>query len=163
MESHIIWKKKWFGNVHELYSRGMQVGSLTSKTFSYNSFAEYGKHRIRFQTNGFIKQETSIISEDSNTVIGTITYNTMKSKGTIKMDSEHLEWRSVNWTNSRWEILKDNEIIISSSNRMLDGSIISKDENPIQILIGLYISEFFNRSNVAVFMAIFIIFITALN
>ena len=163
MESHIIWKKKWFGNVHEIYKEGTHVGNLTSKTFTYSSYATYNKHRIKFQTNGFLKQETDIINEDTNEIIGTITYNTLKSKGFINFENEHLEWRSIVWTNSRWEILRGNKIIIKSTNRMLDGSIIATDDDPINILIGLYISEFFNRSNIIALMAIFIVFISALN
>ena len=163
MESHITWKKKWFGNVHEIFNNGKHVGNITSKAFSYNSYALYEEHRIKFQTNGFLKQKTDIINEDTNTILGTITYNTLKSKGLINLESEQLEWRSVVWTNSRWEILRGNEIIISSNNRMLDGSIVSIEDNPVKILIGLYISEFFNRSNIIAIMAIFIVFIAALN
>ena len=159
METRLTWSKKWFSSNYELFMNNKKVGSMLTKPFTTSATGHLHNLNLRFQMIGFLNQKTEIIDITSNKSIGNITYNTWKTKASIQLADEIIEWRSLNWNNSKWGITKGSETIATSWNRMLSGEIISSNDNPLYILLGLFIAEYFSRSAVAIFAALFVIII----
>jgi len=153
------WSKKWFISRYDIYADSKPVGNLIPKTFSNSAIGQIHNLDIHFETRGLFNQKTEIIDLRTNLPLGEITYNTWKTKAVITLSNEVLEWKSLNWLNSKWGITKGDENLVSSWNRMLSGEVISYSDNPLYGLIGLFISEYFNRLSVAIFVVIFIIII----
>ncbi len=159
MNTVVTWRKKWFDNKYELTSKNTHVGSLLTKIFTTSANGELNDLNLRFQMIGFLNQETEIIDTKTNKTIGIISYNTWKTKAKIQLSDEVIEWKSLNWNNSRWGIYNGSERIVISWNGMFNGEMISSSYNPLYLLSGLFISEYFSRSMVAIFVVLFIIII----
>lgn len=159
MDSKFNWSKKWISSKYEVFKEGKPIGYLIPKPFSNSATGRIGDYNILFQTRGFLNQRTEIIDVRTGLIIGEISYNTWKTKASIMLSEEVLDWRSLNWINTKWGISKDSKYLVNSWNRMFSGDIQSQCDNPLHILIGLFISEYFNRSFVAIFTVLFIIII----
>ncbi len=159
MEFKITWKKKWISSNYELYKDNRLIGDLVTKPFSTSATGQLHNINLRFQMRGFLNQKTEIVDTNTNKTIGNITYNTLKTRASIQLYDEIIEWRSLNWNNTKWGITNGSIGIANSWNRMFSGEIISRNENPIYILLGMFIAEYFSRSTVAIFVALFVIII----
>jgi len=76
MYNKINWKKGAFSSQYRLYFNNLEIGDLTDKSFSQKAEARINDKSYRFETKGFFNQVTDIIDNLTNTMIGTITYNT---------------------------------------------------------------------------------------
>lgn len=158
MESKTInWQKSWFSNTYELLTDGNVVGTLLSKSFSNSAMAEMDKLKITFHTKGVFNQQTEVIDSITSRILGVITYNTWRTRATIMLKDSTIEWKSLNWINSRWGIFSNNKELITCSSNMIKGDITVNEYDALNILIGLYVSEYFNRSFIAIFIVLFII------
>ncbi len=162
MKYKVSWRKKIFCTTRFIYQNETQLGSLVSRIFTYSSSATFRSSNILFQTDGLFKQQTRIIHCNNNKVLGNVNYHAWKKIGYIELEKEYFEWRSTSLTGSNWQIWKEGEIVVSSANHWVDGEIFSSTDNPLYYLTGMYISDYYNRTNVAVFTAIFLIFMVAL-
>lgn len=150
MEKLVSWKKSFFGCTYQFYSNGIQIGSLKIGTWAKKGNGVLNDKEFEFKTKGLFKQETFITDTRTNSLVGTITYNSWKSKATIKLvDGTECNWEYTNFWHTKWSLSK-NLHFINYQGSYTKGTIISYLPDDILIVSGLFISNHFWQSSAAV-------------
>lgn len=150
MEKLITWKKKFFSNTFQLFENGIPIGSLGFAVWSNKAIGVLSNKEFEFKTKGFFKPETIITDIKIGTIIGTISYNTWKTKATITLvDGRVCNWQYNNLWHTKWS-LNQNLYFINYRSSSIKGEIISHLPDEVLILSGLFISNYFSRSNAAI-------------
>lgn len=150
------WKKGFLKNNTEIFSNGNLVGSYLEKYFSQSATGELLGKKYIFQTHGLFRQKTSIRDGHNNKPIGEITYNTLKTTANITLDGKVYQWKNENWNHSRWK-LYNNRLQISYRGSSFKGEVVTDIEDPLLILTGFFIANFYWQTVVAIVMVLFII------
>jgi len=146
MEKLITWKRGFFSNTYQLYTNGIQVGYLKISVWSKKSKGVLDEKEFDLITNGFFKQETSIIDSKTDQEIARIVYNNWRSKALIRLkDGLECQWEYTNFWHTKW-ILKKNLYSINYHGGIgTTGEIKSFVSEESLILAGLFISNYFQR------------------
>ncbi len=153
------WKKPFLSSTYTIYTGDKFVGKLRENSWTNSAEGELYGEKFSFKTRGFVNQTTSIFSQANNEVIGSITYNTFRTSAQIINQNRVLIWKNVNWRHSKWQIIENSASMINYSGSSFNGEIDSDTEDPLLILSGLFIANYFWQSLVAIFMVLFIIFV----
>jgi hypothetical protein len=156
METKLRWKKGFFSNRYVLMQNDMQVGKLTSKSFSQSAYGELNEKKYQFITSGFLKQSTEIIDSNTKAIVGKITYSTWSSKATITLNDETLYWKQVSIWKSKWEISDATSKLVEISGSSTKGTIEANTSNELHILCGIYITNYYWEVIVFIIIAVFI-------
>jgi len=164
MKKNLKWKKQFFSNTYSIYSEGQIVGMLKDKTFSQSAIGKLNGKEYTFRTKGFFKQNTEIIDNKENKVIGTITYNNWMTKATISLIDKSINWKYDNLWNTKWSIFDNKDIEIKYAGSSTNGRIESNSDDALLLLIGLFVTNYYWQVSMAVMVAIFLpIWTTLLN
>jgi hypothetical protein len=164
MKTTLNWKKGLFSTCYDIYSRGTVVGKLKEKTWTDSAYGELNGKKYNFITGGFLEKETQIIDNETNTTIGKIIYNSLKTKARIELGNKVVNWSYTNAVNTKWSLTSLDGKEIKYQGTSTSGRIEFDDENELLILIGLFITNHYWQSSVAVMIAIFIpIWVTIIN
>ena len=153
------WKKPFLSSTYTIYSGDKLVGKLRENSWTNSAEGELYGEKFSFKTNGIFNQITSILSQANNEVIGSITYNTFRTSAQILNQHQVLNWKNLNWGHSKWQLTENSASMINYSGSSFKGEIDSDTEDPLLILSGLFIANYFWQSLVAIFMVLFIIFV----
>ena len=156
MITYLKWKKKIFSNLLSIYSNKQKVGELKNKCFSESAQGELNGKKYIFKTKGVFKQHTEIIDGEDNEVIGTITYNSWKSKATVSIGEKTLNWEYSNFWHTKWSVYNSNCLSIRYSASCSHGQIDSGTDDPLIILSGLYVSNYYSQTIMQVFLLVLI-------
>jgi len=156
MQTKLTWKKNFFSNLYGIYSNGQQVGKLKDKTFSQIANGELNGKEYTFKTKGFFKQQTEIIDNSENKVIGEIIYNNWMTKATISIDNKTINWKYDNIWNTKWSIFNSEGIKIQYSGSSTSGQIDSNIDDALLLLSGLFVTNYYWQMTVAVLVAVFV-------
>ncbi|MGQ1785254.1 MULTISPECIES: hypothetical protein [unclassified Saccharicrinis] len=163
MQTNLTWKKGLFSSNYSIYSNGTLIGELRDKSFSQSAYGEMDGKKYVFKTKGFFKQHTDIIDASNGRIIGQISYNNWMTKATISLNHKTVFWKYDNIWNSKWSIFDSEGTDVryfSSSNK---GSIESNSEDPLLILSGLFVTNYYVQMTIAVMVGVFVPIITTLS
>jgi hypothetical protein len=143
MKTQLNWEKKLFSNLYSIYSSGQLVGKLQYNTFSRTADGEFDDKKYVFKTKGIFKQHTEIIDFQTNKVIGKITYGSWFTKAAIHLNDNVFNWEYVNFWSKKWCVFNTEGIEVQYSGSHRSGQIDSNNNDPLLILIGLYVPVYF--------------------
>jgi hypothetical protein len=155
MQLKLKWKKKIFSNVYKIYGDNQQSGELSKRSFSKTSTAALNDKRYTYRTTGFFEQFTEIKDKSENK-IGEIKYGSWMTRATINLGEKTYHWKYCNMWNSEWSLYDENEIKITYRGSSSTGNIHSNTDDPLLLLTGLYISNYYWETTFVVLLIIFI-------
>ncbi|MCT8341273.1 hypothetical protein MG296_14520 [Flavobacteriaceae bacterium TK19130] len=155
MDLKLIWKKKFFSNHYRIFEHGHQIGELINKPFSNTTKAKLNGEEYIFKTTGFFNRNTEIIDSSGN-VVGKIDYGSLMRKATISTKESVNSLKFDNSWNTKWSIQNKNRTEIKYAGSSTKGEIESKVDDSILLLSGLFITNYYWQTMVAVMIAIMI-------
>ncbi|MDD2380225.1 MAG: hypothetical protein WCY58_02075 [Mariniphaga sp.] len=155
MKTKLIWKKGLFSNTFLIYSGEGLVGSLNEKTFSKTARGELNGQKYTFRMKGVFNQTTELLNQD-NRVIGQITYGRWRSNATLSIPGQTVFWKYDNMWNTRWKIFNHEGMEIRYSGSSSSGTIASNTDDPLLLMSGLFVINYYRQVSIAVFVAIFV-------
>jgi hypothetical protein len=156
MQTKLTWKKGVFSNSYRIFRDDVQIGKLQDKVLSQTIPGDLEDSAFLFRTKGFFRQHTEIIDSRENKIIGEITYNTWKTKATISINQKTLNWQYNNVWNTKWSLSAEEGIIINYAGSSTKGTIDSRTEDPLLILSGLFVTNYYWQASLAIFVAVLI-------
>ena len=156
MQTKLRWEKKLFSNLYSIYSNGQQIGELKNKTFTQTSDGELNGEKYAFKTRGFFNQHTEIINLKEDKVIGEISYNNWMTKAEISINGKVIHWKYDNVWNTKWSISNAEDININYAGSSSSGQIDSNTDDPLTLLSGLYVTNYYWQMTIAVLVAVFV-------
>ncbi len=164
MQPRIHWKNRLFSRSYTLHSNGRWVGKLRDKPFSQISTGELNDKQYKFITSGFCKQHTSIIDTTENRNVGEISYSNWMTKATLSLNKKTYYWKYNNFMNTKWSIFNAEGIRINFSGTSVSGQIETNTDDPLLLLCGLYVKNYYLQMAIIAIIAVFIpIWVTAIN
>jgi len=156
MQTKLSWKKNFFSGLYTIYSNSQQIGELKDVPFTQTATGELNGKKYIFKAIGFFKQRTDIIDVAENKVIGVITYNDWMTKASISVNNETINWKYDNWLSTKWSIFSSKGIKIQYSGSSTTGQIDSNVDDPLLLLSGLYVTNYYWQTTIAVLVAVFV-------
>ncbi len=156
MNSILHWKKTLFSSTCTIHSADGEIGHLRENPWKQSAEGEINKRRYAFKTRGFFNQVTEIVDPSTDFIVGKIEYNTWKSKATLNYLDHTLYWQYDNLWQSRWSITDEQGLNISFQGSLQKGIIEGEDLSEFLILTGLFVTNYYVQSSIAIFVAIFI-------
>ncbi len=157
MKTKLNWKKRFFGSTNEIFSGETRIGKLTEKTWTQSADAEMKGEKYQFLTKGFLNKETLIIDATNKMIIGKITYNSFRTIAQIEYRNKQYSWKSHNWINSKWSLTNNEDVQIEYSGGPFKGRLETDSDEFGLILTGLFVSNYFQQSMVAIFIVMYIV------
>lgn len=155
MKTTLIWKKGFLKKVYEIYSNSSLVGKLVENTWCNSAEGEMNNKKYQFKTQGFFKQKTQIIDVESNSLIGTIVYNSFMTKATIEYSGQIAYWRYNNIWNTKFSITDNVGNQISFNGSCSNGKLEYDQPNDLLVLTGLYVTNDYWQMTVVTVIIIF--------
>ena len=156
MKTYLSWRRGALSTTYRIFSNERQIGRLKNPGFKQTSEGRINKKKYRFTTRGVFKQETQIMDGDSNKVIGKITYNAMMTKATIKLGDRTITWKYNNGWQTRWSLYNEEGILMKFSGRSTKGTIACEEIDELLVLIGLFVTNYYQQAMIAILVAVFI-------
>lgn len=164
MQQKIRWKKKPFTNSYSIYSNNQLIGKLNERTFSQTANGEFEDKKYIFRTSGFINKHTSITDRDRNRIIGVISFGNWMTKATLSINNKTYYWRYDNFFSTSWRIYNAEGIMIKYTGYSTGGQIDTNTDDPILLLSGLFVNNYFMEMTIIVIAAVLIpIWIAVIN
>jgi len=164
MKTNLRWEKEFFSSTYSIYSNNQLIGKLKDKTFSQSADGELNGKKYTFRTKGLFKQHTEILDKAENKVIGEITYNTWMTKASLSFYDKKANWKYDNLWSTKWSIFDSAGIEIKYSGLSKKGQIESNSDDPLLLLSGLFVTNYYWQMTVVVLVAVFVpIWATVLN
>jgi hypothetical protein len=157
MDTTLIWEKGLFKKTYEIYSNNSPIGKLIENIWSNSAEGEINNKKYQFKTQGLFKQKTQIIDTESNSVIGTIVYNTFMTKATIEYLGRVAYWRYNNFWYTKFSVTDKEGNLISFHGSPTNGKIEFDQPNDLLVLTGLYMTNYYWQMSVVTLSIILII------
>jgi hypothetical protein len=156
MKTKLKWKGGIFSNTFEIFSDGVAVGNLKENTWKQSADGELFGERYLFKTKGFFKQETQIIDANNGSFLGTIKFNSWRTRATIEYLERVVNWKYDNLWNTKWSISDFNGVQVLYEGSSSKGKIELNKQNELLLLAGLYITNYYWQISIAVIVAILV-------
>mgnify|MGYP000352320292 CR=1 FL=1 len=156
MKSLLSWKRGVFSSTCRIFSGEETIGELSNSTFKLTSHGVIRNKRYLFKTKGLFKQETQILDEVSDKVLGNITYNSWKSRATIQFTDRTVYWKYDNRWQSKWSLFDDQGILMKFAGGSSKGTIECEEDNDLLVLTGMFVTNYYQQAMIAVLVAVFI-------
>lgn len=164
MKTLLTWKKVTLSSTYEIFEGEDLIGKLKNSTFSQTAEGMIHQKGYQFKTKGFFKQETQIIDAEKNQVLGTITYNSWKSRATIQLRDQVIQWKYNNTWQTRWSLYNEDGVQVKFAGGMSKGIIECEIPDDLLILTGLYVTNYYRQIGITVMVAVFLpIWLSAIN
>jgi hypothetical protein len=154
MQTVIKWNKSFLSSTYNLFSNGEIIGQLKENVFSQTAYGDINGKKYIFRTKGFLKQHTEIIDANDGHHVGEIAYNSWMTKATLMTHNKSSFWRYDNVWNTRWRIFDSQGLEIKYAGNSSKGQIISNTDDPLLLLSGLFVTNYYWQTTVAVIIAI---------
>jgi len=145
METHFIWKARFFSNKYEIFQYDNVVGTLVGSGWKRISTGELRGKKVLFEIKGFFKQEFLISDPIDNRPIGKILFNTWRSKAVITLQEKVYNFQFENFFHSKWSITNENGNLVKYEAQMKHGVIQSYTDDEMLILTGLFIRDYLKQ------------------
>jgi hypothetical protein len=143
MNVHLNWNKKIFSSRYVIYEKGSQVGTLKSNSFSQKVYGELYRKSYTFRVKGFLKQEAEIIEDDSQRVVGLITFSSFRAKANLQFEGNNVLWKYDNLWSTKWSLTDETGLIIKYDSSFTGGQIESNLKGSLLLLAGLFITNYY--------------------
>lgn len=160
MDQKLNWTKGVFDQSYQIKSGDNPIGHFKEHFWGDGAEAEINEKRYRFQTKGFLNQNTQIIDGDEDEVIGNITYNTWRTKAHIHYPEGTATWENANMWGTKYKVVDEdgNEILFNPS--FTNGTIDANTQNDLLLLTGLFVANYYWQVTFIVMMMVVIIIAT---
>ncbi|MCT8339195.1 hypothetical protein MG296_03950 [Flavobacteriaceae bacterium TK19130] len=155
MTLNLHWKKKFFSNQYRIFENGREVGHFKDQPFSNTTIAGLKGQKYTFKTTGFFKRHTEVL-DASNTVVAEIEYGNWMRTASISIKGDVYSWKYDNTWNTKWSIRNHKGIEINYAGSSTKGEIKANVEDTVLVLAGLFITNYYWQTTVAVMIAIMI-------
>lgn len=145
METHYRWQTKLFSRKFDIYEYDSIVGTLEKERFSRKSVGEMKGFEIMFVAEGFFNRTGQILNNHDHTEIGQIEFNFWKHKAIIHLNEKDYTFSFKNFFMTRWSLNDENSTLIKFKSGAFKGIIDSWSDNPILLLAGFYIRNYFKQ------------------
>jgi len=132
------------------------IGNMDVRAFSNSDIGILNGEKYIFKAKGFFSRHTEIVNAKDHTVVGEITYSGWRSKATLKTPGKNAYWKYDNVWHSRWSISSFSGIEIKYTGSSSSGKIESNTDDPLLLLSGLFVTNYFRQTSIAVMVVIFI-------
>ena len=156
MQTNLKWEKGLFSCTYSIYSNGQMVGKLKDNSFTQSADGELNGKMYKFKTIGFLKQKTQIRDATNNNVIGEITYDNWMTKADITILNKKAKWKYDNLWNTKWRIFDSKGMEIKFTGTSSRGQIDSNTDDPLLLLSGIFVTNYYLQITIAVLVAIFV-------
>ncbi len=95
--------------------------------------------------------------------MGKIEYNTWKRSATITYLDQSFHWKYDTPWQTRWSITDKHGVSTNFQGRQVKGSIEGPDLSEFIVLTGLFVTNFYMKSTMVIFLAIFVPIIASLS
>jgi hypothetical protein len=164
MKTNLRWEQEIFSSTYSIYSNNQLIGKLKDRTFSQSADGELNGKAYIFRTKGLFKQHTEILDKSEDKVIGEITFNTWMTKASLSFNEKRANWKYDNPWSTKWRIFDSEGIEIKYSGRSGKGQIESNSDDPLLLLSGLFVTNYYWQLTVVVLVAVFVpIWVTVLS
>ena len=150
MEQRFNWKTKLFSKKFEIYQHDSLKGEIFKENWSRKVTGELNARRVRFETKGFFKNETSIIDLQGEIGAGKVIFAGIISKATIIYQNREYKWQFDNFLRSKWSVNDENGAIVRYHSNAFTGIITSYTRDEILILTGFFIRNFLKQRSAAI-------------
>ncbi|HEY5591338.1 MAG TPA: hypothetical protein VIK55_10005 [Paludibacter sp.] len=156
MNTNLKWERGFLSNISRIYSNGRLIGNMDVRAFSNSDIGILNGEKYIFKAKGFFSRHTEIVNAKDHTVVGEITYSGWRSKATLKTPGKNAYWKYDNVWHSRWSISSFSGIEIKYTGSSSSGKIESNTDDPLLLLSGLFVTNYFRQTSIAVMVVIFI-------
>jgi hypothetical protein len=156
MNNTFRWKRGAFSSTYEIFENEKLIGKLKDSSFSKTSEGLINQKGYQFKTRGFTNQETQIIDAENNQVLGTISYNSWKSRAKIRLDDRRLQWKYDNFWQTRWSLFSEDGVQVTYAGGNSKGTISCNTPDDLLILTGLFVTNFYRQIGIAIMVAVFL-------
>ena len=164
MMTHLSWKKGILSSSYVLFSGSSAIGVLKENTWSQSAEGMLNNKKYHFRTSGFFSPYTLITDLDSNTVVGKITYNAWRTKATIMYKNKVFEMSYQNMWNSKWMVFDREGMRLDYQGSSTKGSVSATGTDELLLLAGLFISNYYWQTSIAIMVAVFVpLYVTLLS
>jgi len=145
MEAYFTWKTKLFRNLYEIFENEQKIGELKSSGWKRRASGEFKGKKLEFEIKGFFKPEFRIVNPEDNSLAGTFSFSTWRTKATIVSDNRTYQWQNDNFFHTKWSISSENGNLIKYHSHFKYGEITSYTTDELLILTGLYIRDYLQQ------------------
>ena len=163
MISVLHWKKKFFDQVTTIHSADGEIGRLEESTWKQTAHGEINNWKFTYRTRGIFKPYTEILDPVTNHSVGKIEYNAWRSKALVTYLGQSFHWQYDNTWQTRWSITDSRGRKISFQGSPQKGSIEGADLTEFLVLTGLYVTNYYLQTSIAIFVAIFVPIIASIS
>lgn len=162
MDTSLIWKKRFFETTYQIFSGNNKVGELKDNSFTQKAFGNLYNKQYRFETTGFLDQNTVIVENETNLEIGSITYNDWHTKATISISGKKYDWKFNNIWNTQWSLFDSGKLVINGKGNTTQGNIEFDNIDDFLVLSGLFVTNYYWQyaAVFAVLIPIFVVLFT---
>ena len=161
MERYLTWNKGIFESNYQIFEQGKIKCSMFFDTWRSEAKAISQSKNYRFKDDGLYGTATQIFDE-SNELIGMISYSDWKSKATITLNSgEKYAFEFTNTWHSQWIITNFNDKQIKYDSSTASGTVVSNTEDELMLLLGFYAREHFTK--MIILLILIVIFIPTIS
>jgi len=154
MERYLTWNKGIFESNYQVFENGKINCTMFFDTWRSEAKAISQTKNYRFKDDGLYGTTTQIFDE-SNEMIGFISYSDWKSKATITLNSgEKFSFEFTNTWHSQWRITNFSDKQIAYDSSTSSGTVIANTDDGLMLLLGFYAREHFTKM---IMLIIFII------
>lgn len=160
----LSWKKDFLGSMTTIYSGAKHIGSLREDSLSQKGSGVLNGSHYQFNNIGFFNPYTQIIDVKAGKEVGKITYNAMRTKATILYHGKVYEMKYNNIWNTKWMIFDREEMRLDYQGSSTKGSVSATSADELLLLAGLFISNYYWQTSIAIMVAVFVpIYVTLLS
>lgn len=164
MSKTLHWKKGIWSNRYEIFDSKKLIGKLKEGTWTQNAEGWINGKKYCFKTTGFFTQTTQITDNESNAIIGKISYNSWKTRADIEINNAVLHWKYDNIWNTKWSLYTSENTLVNFQGSYTKGSIEFDEADYLLVLTGLFITNYYRQTYIAIMVAVFLpIWITVIN
>lgn len=150
MQISLTWKRGLFSNRYKIYANGKQIGYLKNNPFTQSGRGMLNNKEYAFKTKGLLNQKTKIINFTTSKTIGEINYSNWMNKATIVFNDKAVNWKYDNARNTKWSITSSEGIHSTYAGSSMKGKIESNTDDPLILLSGLFVSNYYWQISFAI-------------
>jgi len=154
---NLKWKREIFSKTTKILNNNSEKGELINEMFSDSATAKINNEKFRFYKPDFFSRKTLIKDSNKKQIIGNIHYDFWKSKASIKLNKKEYYLKSESFWRGKWSLSDKSEKLIEYRAKSTSGMIKTSIENDLLLLIGLYITNNYQKGYWTSIIAIIVI------
>jgi hypothetical protein len=145
MDTHYTWKTKLFRNLYEIFENEQKIGEMKGSGWKRRASGELKGKKLEFERKGFFKQEFLIMNPEDNSLAGTFSFSTWRTKATIVFNNRTYQWQNDSFFHTKWSISNENGNLVKYHSHFRFGEITSYTNDELLILTGLFIRDYLQQ------------------